>query len=246
MNNPTESDANLFPRGLYGTARNTKKFWQDVVRKGWEHEDWHEVLDSLEMVPLSSLPGWILIHDNGGKSSAKASHWRMFWIEAFNPFSDLLCDRKEAFDPSGDRSKDREPKSLEKHCSLVTAGMKRLWFTVGMLWPGNQMSHYCYEPRGVEQLHLPMLRWYIYWLPVLIVLQEKYAIGVSDVLPCYNQPSELRYAFLHGIQSTAGCVGRPLSDGLMRRIEDTGGDVGQVLMEEGLIEPRGSGFQLRE
>jgi hypothetical protein len=75
---PNADSALLFPRILYGTAKEVDRAWWRLTRAAWKLGTWEPVVANLEMLSVNERPGCILLAEGG--LLGKQDHWRLYFV----------------------------------------------------------------------------------------------------------------------------------------------------------------------
>ena len=211
-------DALAFPACLHGPAREVKRKYRKIARQAWEQGTWDNALQSVAMLRHDERPGWIMLDDGFVPRSAEAL-WRMYVVPV------TLCDL-------ADRN------TVARLEGLILSGMSRFWYTVGMLRPQSSFTYYQNRSPDElrEDLYRPMLHWFVFWLPELLMLAPKFC---DPALPLDELGSLAPICWF-----AANVVDRDLR--VCEICERYQGDLVSALLAEEVIERDGQRYRLRE
>jgi hypothetical protein len=154
--------------------------WRRASQAAWKAGNWSST-DAGEQLSVLKGRGPIVICNDAlpWRSQRTEQLWQLNWIAEVAPAS---------------------PDSLqvewEKQLDLVLSGMRRLWFTVGMLARGYAGFYFTshrslfasgdYSEHAIDTVLVPWLERYVAWLPELLMLQDRFVradrhVGLSSL-----------------------------------------------------------------
>ncbi|HUY89150.1 MAG TPA: hypothetical protein VMV10_10475 [Pirellulales bacterium] len=163
----------LFPKFLYGDAAATRAAWRRFLQRAWKAGGIGKCAPP-DMVSIADYPGEVIIYrmrrDNFKRNE---THWWPLWVSMDRP-ARLRSARRH-----GERSSAFR-KAITAEQEFILDGMKHFWFAVGMLGGGlgDRESEYrrvLGDAKVRDTIIRPMLRQFVTWLPMLVLLRERFA-----------------------------------------------------------------------
>ena len=168
-----QAELPLFPKFLYGDAAVTRASWRRFLQQAWRAGGISKC-EPPAMVPITQFPGDVVIYrmrrDNFKRNE---THWWPLWVSMDRPVS-LRSARRRGETSGAFR------KAIATEHEFILDGMKHFWFAVGMLGGGigDRESEYLRlvgDAKMRDTLIRPMLRQFVGWLPMLLLLRERFA-----------------------------------------------------------------------
>jgi hypothetical protein len=227
----------LVPRCLHGDLASTRAAWDNLFRRAWEANSWQPVFAGLDVVPVDSLPGRILLHDLGHVTAVAEPHWRLHWV-------------KESWQSARTAMLRPVPQEVAlKKRDLIVAGMREPWFVLGM-WKVRfgDISIVDQDPNYLDTFVRSLLREYVYRIPELLSLMPRLAFADGDLCLYEEEPEpDSWFVLWKTLFSFLLLFGRPpqqFEEVRARIATEYGRDVVAFLLQEGIIEPENGRYRL--
>lgn len=240
-----QNESILAPSFFYGTSKEVKRAWMRHVRTALRNGGWEAVFPQFELIPIESRPGGILFsRPKFGELRGNEPLWR-FWMTS--EIGDLALKI-----PPPRELEDWPPSVIQ---NLYLKGMSQLWFIIGMLDQGPEWCPAIVNVRYEDvdemewtrihnaakraQVYRPALGWFIYWLPEICDLQERYTedyeLSIGEIW--------FRYLWLSAINFCLMQLGYKID---LRRADESDFSDGVVAMLQRLhvIEPDNGRFRV--
>jgi hypothetical protein len=146
----------LFPKIVFGDMRTTRRLCKKVAQESISSQEWCWPASDADFVDVRDSDTPIVveraIRDFAPDRSVPL--WRPYWVAEF----DDITDDWNSNDKTG--------------TAMLLAGMRSLWFTVGML---------CFVPRFRRpEHHRELLERYVFWLPEIEALAPRFRSEGQD------------------------------------------------------------------
>jgi hypothetical protein len=191
-----------------------------------DQSDWSVALDMLTLVDPRELTGAIIVGAMYPGPNATEEHWHLGWIPDY-------------FSQEGRIQRLTDSLVASQRLRIIS-GMSRFWFTLSMIDLRGCEDIPALD-RGwdfLEQIALPMLKWFMHWLPSVTRFLPRLAGGLGPSYYYGEQPGVSKHYWFGDCANLAcecGYIGHPME--FLERVEEVySGSILRALLEEGIVE----------
>lgn len=167
----TATTSFMIPSLFHGDAISVYASWFTALAQSVDRAVWSDLLASLKLADINSLPGHIIIESTNALAERKTKHWRMSIVN--DGFRD-----KTLFNHTDDVNA-----ALQRR--LILEGMQLPWFTIAMLKFDNRTPAFRHDEKYLTFL-LRMLEWYVHWWPEIATIAPRCVHGTATFTAPYQ------------------------------------------------------------